>query len=140
MKAWFTSLNGALALTALAWLSELWRTTIDGTQQFYMPGSRDMMGLYGLVITALLAWWVYALHSAARGSRSGLITTFALNALLWFGIPVGTVLFYCTGICLANAGLVFNLANGMNLILGLLAGVALLLQLGQKKAAKPALG
>jgi hypothetical protein len=135
MKTWFTSLNGALALTALAWLSELWRTTIDATQQFHLPGSREAMGLYGLVITALLAWWVYSLHTATRGSRGGLITTFALNALLWIGIPVGTILFYCTGACVANAGAVFNLVNWMNLILGLLAGVALALQLGQKKVA-----
>ncbi len=35
MKTWFTSLDGALALTALAWLSELWRTLIDATQGFY---------------------------------------------------------------------------------------------------------
>ena len=131
----FTSLNGALALTALAWLSELWRTAIDATQQFYMPASRDVTGLYALVYIAFLAWWAYALHTATRGSRGGLMTAFALNALFWLGIPVGTVLFYCTGECAAGAGIVFNTVNWLNLILGLLAAVALVLQLTQKKVA-----
>ena len=133
MKNWFTSLNGALALTALAWFSELWRTAIDATQQFYMPGSRDMLGLYALVYTTFLAWWAYSLHTASRGSRGGLMTAFALNALFWIGIPIGTVFFYCTGECAANAGIVFNTVNLLNLILGLLAGVALVLQLRQTK-------
>jgi hypothetical protein len=130
----FTSLNGALALTALAWLSELWRTAIDATQQFYMPASRDVMGLYALVYIAFLAWWAYALHTATRGSRGGLMTAFALNALFWLGIPVGTIFFYCTGPCAANAGIVFNLANWLNLILGLLAGVALAMALRRQGA------
>ena len=135
MKTWFTSLKGALMLTALAWLSQLWRTAIDATQQFYMPGNRDILGLYALVYIAFLAWWVYALHTATRGSRRGLMTAFALNALFWIGIPVGTFFFYCTGPCAANAGVVFNVVNWLNLILGLLAGLALVLQLGQKKTA-----
>ena len=130
----FTSLNGALALTALAWLSELWRTVIDATQQFYVPASRDMLGLGSLVYVVLLAWWVYALHTASRGNRGGLMTAFVLNALFWLGIPIGTVFFYCTGPCAANAGVVFNIANGLNLILGLLAGVALAMVLWRKGA------
>ncbi|MEK7325251.1 MAG: hypothetical protein AAB217_08370 [Chloroflexota bacterium] len=134
MKTWFTSLNGALALTALAWLSELWRTAIDAAQQFYMPASRDVTGLYALVYTVFLAWWAYALHTATRGSRGGLMTAFALNALFWLGIPIGTVFFYCTGPCAASAGIVFNTVNWLNLILGLLAGVALALVLWRKGA------
>ena len=134
MKNWFTSLNGALALTAFAWLSELWRTGIDATEKFHLSGSRDTMGLYALIYTAFLGWWVYSLYNAARGNRSGLVTSFALNALFWVGIPIGTVFFYCTGECAASAGSVFNTVNWLNLILGLLAGVALILQLGQKKA------
>jgi|CXWL01.1.fsa_nt_gi hypothetical protein len=130
----FTSLNGALALTALAWFSELWRTVIDATQQFYVPASRDALSLGSLAYVALLAWWVYALHTATRGSQGGLMTAFALNALFWLGIPIGTVFFYCTGPCVASAGIVFNIANWLNLILGLLAGVALALVLWRKGA------
>lgn len=134
MKNWFTSLNGALALTAFAWLSQLWRTLIDAAEKFHLSGSRDTMGLYALIYTAFLAWWAYSLHTASRGSWGGLMTAFALNALFWIGIPIGTVFFYCTGECAASAGFVFNTVNWLNLILGLLAGVALMSQLRQKKA------
>ena len=134
MKTWFTSLNGALTLTAFAWFSELWRTGIDAAEKFHLSGSRDTMGLYALIYTAFLAWWAYSLHTASRGSRGGLMTAFALNALFWIGIPIGTVFFYCTGECAASAGFVFNTVNWLNLILGLLAGVALMSQLRQKKA------
>jgi len=133
MKTWFTSLNGALALTALAWLSELWRTLIDATQGFYSNATEgSLLVTFTLVYTAVLAGWAYAMHSASRGSRGGLMAALALNALLWLGIAVATPLFYCPGWCSNSA---INTANVLNLILGLLAGVALMLQLTQKKAA-----
>lgn len=139
MKNWFTSLNGALALTALAWLSELWRAWLD--MLFEYPGGAVSAKIDGgstlavtLIYTAVFAGWAYAMHLTARGSRGALIATLALNALVWLAIPVGWVAFYCTGSCAVNAGVFFNLANWLNLIFGLLAGIALVLQLGQKKA------
>ena len=59
-------------------------------------------------------------------------SAFALNALFWLAIAVATPLFYCPGWCSSSA---INTANVLNLIRGLLAGVALVYQLGQKKAA-----
>ena len=44
-------------------------------------------------------------------------------------IPVSTLLFYCPVDCLADAGWIFSLANTLNLIFGLLAAIALGLQL-----------
>ena len=133
MKNWFTSLNGALALTALAWLSQLWRTLIDATQGFHSNATEgSLLVTFTLAYTAVLAGWAYAMHSASRGSRGGLMAAFALNALFWLAIAVATPLFYCPGWCSSSA---INTANVLNLILGLLAGVALVSQLGQKKAA-----
>ena len=133
MKRWFTSLNGALALTALAWFSQLWRTLIDATQEFYSNTTEGgLLVIFTLAYTAVLAGWAYAMHSASRGSRGGLMAAFALNALFWLGIAVATPLFYCPGWCSNSA---VNTANVLNLILGLLAGVALASQFGQKKAA-----
>lgn len=132
MKTWFTSLNGALALTALAWFSELWRTLIDATQGFHSNATEgSLLVTFTLAYTAVLAGWVYAMHSASRGNRGGLMAAFALNALFWLGIAVATPLFYCSGWCSNSA---INTANVLNLILGLLAGVALMSQLRQKKA------
>ena len=79
----------------------------------------------------LLAGWAYALHTASRGSRGGLIAAFALNALFWLGISIGTLSFYCPGGC---SMALLNIANWLNLILGLLAGVALAMVLWRKQA------
>jgi hypothetical protein len=126
----FTSLNGALALTALAWLSQLWRALIDATQGFYSGATAgSSLVTFTLVYTAFLAGWAYAMYSASRGSRGGVIATFALNALFWLGISVGTLFFYCPGWC-SNS--IVNAANLLNLILGLLAGVALALVLWRR--------
>ena len=140
MKAWFTSLDGALTLTALAWLSELWRAWLD--MLFEYPGGVVHAEKDGgstlavtLIYTAIFAGWAYAMHLTTRGRRGALIATCALNALVWLVIPVGWIVAYCTGPCAANAGVLFNLGNWLNLIFGLLAGVALVLQLGQKKTA-----
>jgi hypothetical protein len=132
MKNWFTSLNGALTLTALAWVSQLWRTLIDATQGFHSNATEGgLLMIFTLAYTVVLAGWAYAIHSASRGSRGGLMAAFALNALFWLAIAVATPLFYCSGWCSSSA---INTANALNLILGLLAGVALTSQLGQKKA------
>jgi hypothetical protein len=128
----FTSLNGALMLASLAWLSHLWRTLIDATQGFYSNATAgSSLVIFTLVYAAFLAGWVYAMHSASGGSRGGLIATFALNALFWLGIGVGTLFFYCPGWC-SNS--VVNIANLLNLILGLLAGAALAMVLWRKGA------
>jgi hypothetical protein len=63
------------------------------------------------------------MHAAARGNRGGLVAAFVFNALVWLAIPVGTIFFYCPGgLC---ASFTLNIANALNLILGLLASVAL---------------
>ena len=85
--------------------------------------------MFTLAYALFLAGWAYAMHTAARGSRGGLIATFVLNALIWLGIAVATPLFYCPGWCASSA---LNVANVLNLILGLLAGVALALALRRK--------
>lgn len=138
MKSWFMSLNGALALTALAWLSELWRAWLDMLFEYpigFVSAKIDGGSTLAvtLIYTAVFAGWAYALHMA-RGSRGALVATCVLNALVWLVIPVGWLAFYCTGSCAVQAGFFFNLGNWLNLIFGLLAGVALVLQLGQKKA------
>lgn len=141
MKNWFTSLNGALAFTALAWLSELWRAWLDMLFE-YPAGSIVNAEIDSgttlavtLIYTAVIAGWAYAMHSATRGSRGGLIAAAVLNFLVWLAIPVGWIIAYCTGPCVANAGVFFNLANWLNLILGLLAGAALVLQLRSNRVA-----
>ncbi len=125
MRTWLLSLPGALALSALTLVSHLWRGFLDAMLVFPVDfGDRALMELSALVYTALFVGWAWALWAAAHGSRRGLVAAFALNGLLLLAVPVGWLAFYCPPACRAEAG-VFNLANTLNLALGLLAGAAL---------------
>lgn len=129
MKNWFFSLKGALGLSVLALLSQVWRGFLDA--MFVLPndlGSESLMQLAALVFTLLFASWAWALVATWQGSRRGLLAAFAINGLLLLAGPIGWLLFYCPADCRAQAGL-FNLANTLNLLLGLLAAGALGLQL-----------
>ena len=134
MKNWFTSLNGAITLSIIALLSEVWRGFLDA--MFVFPndiGDESFMHVAALIYTGLFAAWAWSLISAARGRRRGLIAAFIINLLVWLMIPVSTLLFYCPVDCLADAGWIFSLANTLNLLFGLLAAVALGLQLRRRE-------
>jgi len=129
MKEWFFSLNGALTLSALTLLSQVWRGFLDA--MFVLPtdfGDEGTMQLAAIVFTALFASWSWAIWSAWRGSRRGLLAAFLINLLVLLMIPISWLLFYCPAACRADAG-IFNLANTLNLVLGLLAGISLATQL-----------
>ena len=130
MKTWFTSRDGAIVLSAIALLSEVWRGFLDA--MFVFPndiGEENYMHLAALIYVFLFALWAWSLLAAARGSRRGLFGAFVINLLIWLIIPISTLLFYCPVDCLAEAGWIFSLANTLNLLFGLLAAVALGLQL-----------
>lgn len=133
MKKWFFSLQGAVTLSILTMLSELWRGFLDA--MFVLPTDlRDerLLILASTIFTILFAGWAWAIYATVHGSRRGLMATFLLNALVLLAIPVGWLLFYCPAECRAGAG-VFNLANTLNLLLGVLAAVSLAGQLWQKQ-------
>lgn len=132
MKGWFFSLNGALTLSVLTLLSQVWRGFLDA--MFVYPtdfGDEAMMQLAAIIYTLLFAGWAWAILAARRGSRRGLIATFVINGLILVVIPISTLLVYCPFDCLAENG-VFLLVNTLNLVLGLAAGLALALQLWRK--------
>lgn len=128
MKNSVFTLNGAIVLSLLALLSNMWRGFLDA--MFVLPseyGGEGMLQLAAIIFTALFAGWAWALFSAWRGSRRGLAAAFAINALVLVAVPISWLLFYCPAECRAGAG-VFNLANTLNLLFGLLAAAALGLQ------------
>lgn len=125
MKTWFTSLNGALMLSAIALLTEAWRGFLDA--MFVLPndfGDAGLMNLAAVIFTVLFGGWTWALIAAWQGSRWGLLAAFILNGLVLLVIPISWLFFYCPAACRATAG-VFNLANSLNLIFGILAAVSL---------------
>lgn len=128
MFKFLISMRGAIALSVVALLTEAWRGFLDA--MFVLPvdfGDETMMQIAALVFTVLFAGWSWALIAASRGSRVGLLAAFAINALVLLGIPVSWLFVYCPAECQADAG-IFNLANTLNLVFGLLAGIALGIQ------------
>jgi hypothetical protein len=128
MKTWFTSLKGAIALSVIALFSHLWRGFLDA--MFVLPteyGDEGMMQLAAVIYTLIFAGWAWSLFVARGGNRLGLIAAFAINGLLILAVPVGWLLFYCPEVCRMEAG-IFNLANTLNLVFGLLAAISLGLQ------------
>lgn len=139
MKTWITSLSGAITLTIIALLSEVWRGFLDAMLTYPIDFNNDktIMNIVAVVYTLIFAVWTWSLVAARRGSRGGLLTAFVLNGLILLAIPVSALLFYCTGDCRANAG-VFNLADTLNLIFGLVAAIALGAQLRRSTRLQPA--
>jgi hypothetical protein len=128
MKNWFTSLNGAITLSVITLVTHLWRGFLDAMLVFPVDfGERSLLEIVAIVYTALFAFWAWSLISARGGSRRGLIAAFAFNLLIWVAVPVSWLFFYCQADCRAGAG-IFNLANTLNLVFGLLAAISLGLQ------------
>lgn len=129
MVNWFTSLKGAITLSVIALLTEAWRGFLDA--MFVLPveyGDEGLLNLAAVIFTLLFSLWAWSLVLANRGSRIGLYAAFALNALVLLAVPVSWLFVYCPAACQAEAG-IFNLANTLNLIFGLLAAVALGIQI-----------
>jgi len=129
MKIWFFSLKGAITLSLLALISELWRGFLDA--MFVLPvdfGDDKTMNIAAIIFAVLFAAWGLSIWSAQQGSRRGLVAAFVVNGLVLLAIPVGWLFFYCPADCRSDAG-IFNLANSLNLILGMLAGISLAAQI-----------
>jgi hypothetical protein len=128
MKDWFASLQGAIALSVVTLITIVWRSFLDA--MFVLPfdfQGEVFLQVAAIIFTVLIAGWAWALFSAWRGSRAGLVAAFAINLLVLVAIPISWLLFYCPADCRAEAG-VFNLANSLNLVFGVLAAVSLGLQ------------
>jgi hypothetical protein len=126
----FTSLNGALTLTALAWLSELWRAFLDFA--FILPGNAKGYEVAAATVYVILfGIWLVGLRKAQE-ARWGIIAALGVGLLALLGIDVGTIVFYCPGGCSRAE---FNLASWAGLVIGTLAVIALALQLRDAKLA-----
>lgn len=135
MKTWFTSLNGAITVSVIALLTELWRAFLDFQHQYSnFLDSTGAVLLGTLLYTAFFGGWAWALLRAMRGSRSALIAALIINVLFLLVIPVGDLVAYCPPPC-PELWPLYELANWINLLFGLLATVALALQLRQYRAA-----
>lgn len=89
MKTWFTSLNGAITVSVIALLTELWRAFLDFQHQYSnFLNSMGAVLLGTLLYAALFGGWTWALLRAMRGSRNAQIAALIINLLFLLAIPV----------------------------------------------------
>ena len=125
MKGWFTSLNGALMLSFVALLIELWRGFLDFA--FIYPNEmKGMEVIASIVYVVLFGIWAFGLNQGQQSKRAGMIAALVIGLLFLLGIDLGTILFYCPGGCVRAE---FNYLAWAGLVVGTLAIVALALQI-----------
>jgi hypothetical protein len=129
MKNWFLSLHSAITFSILALITEAWRGFLDA--MYILPveyPDESLLNMAAVIFTILFSGWTWALIAASRGSRSGLWAAFIINLLVLLAVPVSWLFVYCPAACQAEAG-IFNLANTLNLIFGVMAGLTLGVQI-----------
>jgi hypothetical protein len=100
MKAWFTSLNGAVTLSVLALLTLLARGMgLDAL--FVMPKEMGITEDQTLAIVLFMVWatvlfggWIWALLVAVRWGKGGVIWSFIFSLFTAF-ISAITLLVFC---------------------------------------------
>ncbi|HLF08602.1 MAG TPA: hypothetical protein VI789_04565 [Dehalococcoidia bacterium] len=134
MKAWFTSLNGAVALSLIALISFLGRTFLDWryVYQEFLAGVGPV-ALTTVVYLAFFGGWFWALLAAARRSRTGLVAALLFSLVLPVGLGVGTLASFCSSPC-QTAWPLMEIANWSNLLFGLLAAVSAAVHLRQVRS------
>jgi hypothetical protein len=137
VKTWFTSLNGAIALSVLALLAFLARVMgLDA--MFVLPGEMGVsqaqpgtVALIMLLVVVFFGGWIWALLAAVRGGWTGLIVTLILSLLSGLG-GAYTLLALC-GDKGCAAWPVGNIVVWAELLFGLAAAAALGLHLQQAR-------
>ena len=83
MKTWFTSLNGAITLSALALLTFIGYAFIEARYflEKWIPGDGAAM-VETIVLLLIIGGWLRALFVAAGGKRGGLTALFAFSVLI----------------------------------------------------------
>ena len=131
MKTWITSLTGAVVLSFVHLLLELWRGFLDFAYVLpnYSSGQTGVMALYALLYAVIFAIWLIGLWSAWQGKRRGIITAIVLGALFWLGLDLSTFLFYCPGGC---DEALLNYSTSTSLVVGALALYGMFMNLVRK--------
>jgi hypothetical protein len=134
MKTWFASLNGAITLSAIAFLTFLGRAFLDWRFEYLKQDPAGNWASPGALIYMVLAGgWVWSLLAATRSSRSGLVGNLIFALVLDVAMALTTYFIWCPPWSGCQGWPNAWPWNWANLISGLLAVVALVLQLRQKK-------
>jgi len=137
MKNWFLSLNGAITLSVIGFLTWLGRLFMDWRYESQLMGAAGSIqeAFNVLLLLAFAGGWVWAMLAAIRGSRGGLLACLIFALLLDIGFALLMYFFWCPPSRGCNVFSTIYSWNWAHLIAGLLAAIALVFQLRQKKAA-----
>lgn len=133
------SLNVAVGLSALAFLSTFARTLLDirFVPEVYVAMQEDQplqSGLFLLVAVIVFGLWLWALLAAVRNSRAGLIGLFVANLLLGLLYGLGTAFSFCPAPCPVTPPL-SDIVIWIHLIIGALSTLAVGLNLWSRRSA-----
>jgi hypothetical protein len=136
MKNYFLSLNGAITLSVIAFLTFLGRLFMDWRYESHLMGAAGSLDefLYVLVFLVFLGIFIWGMLAAKNGSRRGLIACFIMVLLLNIGFALATYFYWCPPASCTSSPNMWRW-NWIHLITGLLAAIALIFQLTGKKAA-----
>jgi hypothetical protein len=134
VKNWFTSLNGAITLSAIALLTFLGRSFMDWRFEY---SQQDPAGSTSgaLIYMVLIGGWLWGLLAASRGSRRGLVVSLVAVLLLDVAFGLATYFIFCppwTGCTGWPDAWAWNWSN---LISGVIAALAIVFHLRQKSTA-----
>lgn len=135
MRDKITYLNGAITLSVIALLTFLGRGFMDWRYEYPQQdptGAFDIPG--ALAYMALTGIWVWALLSAVRGSRRGLVALLILALVLDVALALATFFIFCPPWTGCEGWPNAWMWNWANLITGLLAVGATALQLRRSQS------
>jgi hypothetical protein len=136
MRNWLVSLNGAVTLSAIAFLTFIGRAFMDWRFEYPIQDPEGGFATLGvLVYMALAGAWLWGLLAAVRSSRRGLIVCLISTLVLSVGLALATLFIFCPPWTDCEGWPDARFWNWSNLITGLLAVVAIMLQLRQDKTA-----
>jgi hypothetical protein len=129
VPTWFRSRGGAVTVSWLALLAFLGRTMLDWRYVYPDEVPEGAVTVASLVVTvALVAGWIWSILAAGRGERRGTVGALALVLFLGIGLAAATAVALCPSPC-QTAWPLMEIANCAQLVLGVLAAVALGIQL-----------
>jgi MFS family permease len=137
MKNWFLSVNGAITLSVIAFLTFLGRIFLDWRYESHLLGSPGSLEefLNVLMFLAFAGGWVWGMLAAKSGRRGGVIACLIFALVLGVFFAALTYFVMCPPASCPK--FIPNLWSWVwaELITGLLSAIALVFQLRGKKVA-----
>ncbi len=128
MKLWFTSLTGAVVLSFIALIVQVFRALLDfGLVYTNLGANKDTVILAAAIYMVVFGVWAGGLLAGTAGRRAGLMAAFGVGLLFWLGLDWTTILpITCPNGCDTPW---FYVAAGIGLVVGGLALISLGLQI-----------